>query len=65
MGLKRSNSMREVDDLHFIFINFNVLALAQFLNRIQTALQLSENITIFAIHDMHTCVISKEGHMNI
>jgi hypothetical protein len=45
MNLRWSKPMREVDGPNFIFIDFNVPALAPRLSWIQTALQLSENIT--------------------
>jgi hypothetical protein len=49
--------MREVGP-NFIFIDFIVPALGPRLNWIQTALQLSENITLFAIRGIHTSVIA-------
>jgi hypothetical protein len=53
--------MREVDGVSFVFIDINVPALAPHLNWIQTALQLSENITLCVICGIHTNVIGKEG----
>jgi hypothetical protein len=47
-SLRWSVSTREVDDPRLILIYFNVPALAPRLNGIETALQLSENITLFA-----------------
>jgi hypothetical protein len=64
MNLTWPNSMTEVDDPSFIFIDFQVTALASRLYRIQTALQLSENITLFAIYVIYTSVIGKEGQIN-
>jgi hypothetical protein len=55
--------MREVDGPSFLFIDFNV-ALAPRLSGIKTALQLSENITLFAICGIHINVIGKEGQIN-
>jgi hypothetical protein len=63
MSLRLSLSMKE-DGPSFIFNDFIVTALAPRLNLIQAALQLSENITLFAIRGMHTNAIGKEGQMN-
>jgi hypothetical protein len=41
--------MRKVDDLSLIFIDFYVLAPTPRLNSTKTSLQLSENITLFAV----------------
>jgi hypothetical protein len=51
--------MREIDGLSFIFIDFNAPALALHLSWIQIVLQLSENITLFLIHGIHSSVIDK------
>lgn len=58
MSFTWSNCMREVDDLNLIFIDFNVL------NRIETALHLSENIILFAIRGIYRRVIGKEGQIS-
>jgi hypothetical protein len=63
MNFRRSESERQVDGSSFIFVDFNFPALASRLNWIETALQLSDNIT-FAICGIHTSVIRKEGQMN-
>jgi hypothetical protein len=60
MNLERSMSTREVDGLSLIFIDFYVPALTPRLRGGYTALQLSENITFFAICWIYTYVIGKE-----
>jgi hypothetical protein len=62
MSLSRPKSMREVHYLSLIFIDFNVLALTPRLNSTENSLQLSENITLFAVCRIYkfTSVISKE-----
>jgi hypothetical protein len=60
MSLRVPKSMRKVDGLSLIFINFNVPVLTAHLNSIETLLQLSENVTLFAVCDKCTGVISKE-----
>jgi hypothetical protein len=57
-----SNSMREVDCLNLVFIDFYVPALTPRLDCIKTALQLSENIALLALCLIQTGVISKEGN---
>jgi hypothetical protein len=61
MNLRWSKSMGEVHGPSFIFIYFNGPA---HLSWIQTALQLSENITLFVIHGIHRSLIGKEGQIN-
>jgi hypothetical protein len=53
-------SIRKVDDLSLIFIDFYVPALTPHLNSSETSLQLSENITLFVVCRIYTGVISKE-----
>jgi hypothetical protein len=52
--------MRKVDGLRLIFIDFCVPALPPHLNSTEPSLQLSANITVFAISRIYTGVISKE-----
>jgi hypothetical protein len=54
MNLRGSKSMRKSDDPSLIFINFYVPALTQSLNNTETSLQLSENITLFAVCRIYT-----------
>jgi hypothetical protein len=49
MSLRGPKSMKKVDGLILIFIDFYVPALTQRLNRTGTTLQVSENITPFAV----------------
>jgi hypothetical protein len=56
-------SVGEVDGPSLIFIDFNVAALALHLSGIETALQLSEYITLFMICGIHTSVVGKEGQI--
>jgi hypothetical protein len=60
MGLRGPKSMRKVDGLSHIFIDFYVPALTPRLISMESSLQLSENITIFAVCCIYTGVISKE-----
>jgi hypothetical protein len=55
MNLRWRKSMREVGGPRFILIGFNVPALSLCLECIETALQLSENITLFEIGSIHKC----------
>jgi hypothetical protein len=64
MNHRWSKSIREGDGQSFILIGFNVPALAPCLNLIQTALQLCENKTLFAIRGIHSSAIGKEGQIN-
>jgi hypothetical protein len=50
-------AMRKVDGLSLIFIDFYVPALIPRLNSTETSLHLSENITLFAVCLIYTCVI--------
>jgi hypothetical protein len=60
MSLMGPKSMRKVDGLSLIFIDFYV---SPRLNSTETSLQLSENITLFAVCRiyLYTGVISKEA----
>jgi hypothetical protein len=60
MSLRRPKSMRKVDYLSLILIHFYVPALTRRFNSTETSLQLSENITLFAVCRIYTRVISKE-----
>jgi hypothetical protein len=62
MILPRRKSMREGDDLSLVFIDFYVPAFTPRLNSTETSLQLSENITLFAICRIYTYtgLINKE-----
>jgi hypothetical protein len=51
--------MKKVDDLSIISINFYVPALTPRLNRSETSLQLSGNITLFAVR-AYIRVITKQ-----
>jgi hypothetical protein len=42
-------SMRKVDGLRLIFIDFDVTELTQRLNNTENSLQLSENMTVFKV----------------
>jgi hypothetical protein len=60
MSLGGPKSMRKVDDLSLIVIDFYVPAHTPRLNSTETSLQLSESITLFAVSRIYTSVISKE-----
>jgi hypothetical protein len=63
MSLRGPKSMRKVDGMSRIFIDFYVPALTSRLSSIETSLQLSENITLFAvcrIYSYYIGVIRKE-----
>jgi hypothetical protein len=60
MSLRWPNSMRKVDGLSLIFIDFYVAAFTPRLNSTETSLQLSENITLFAVCRIYTDINSKE-----
>jgi hypothetical protein len=60
MCLRGPKSMRKVDNLSPIFINFYVPEFTPRLNSTKTSLQLSENITLFAICRIYIGVSSKE-----
>jgi hypothetical protein len=51
--------MKEADSPSSIFIDFSVPARAPRLSWTETALQLSENITLFAIYGIHKSVIDR------
>jgi hypothetical protein len=55
-----AKSMRKVDSLSLIFIDFYVPALTPRINMTETSLQLSENISLFENCRIYTGVISKE-----
>jgi hypothetical protein len=63
MSLRGPKSMRQVGGLSLIFIDFYVLALTPHLNSTETSLQVSENITHFAVYRLYTGVISKETYI--
>jgi hypothetical protein len=50
MSFREPKSMRNVDGLSLLFIDFYVLALTPRLSSTETSLQLSENITPFAVY---------------
>jgi hypothetical protein len=56
-SLNRSTSTREVDGLTLISIDFYVPALTPLFYRSEAALQLSDNITSFALCGIYTRVI--------
>jgi hypothetical protein len=62
MSFRGPKSMRKVDGLSFIFIEFYIPALTPRLNSTETSLQLSEYITFFAVYRIYeyTGGISKE-----
>jgi hypothetical protein len=53
--------MRRVDGMSLTFIDFYVPALTPRLNSTEISLQLSENITLFAVCSIYTGVNSKEA----
>jgi hypothetical protein len=55
MTLRESKSMRRVDGLSFILIDFYVPALTPQLSSTETSLQLSENITLFVVCRIYKC----------
>jgi hypothetical protein len=59
-GLRRPKSMRKVGALNLLFIDVYVQVLTPHLNSTETLLQLSENITLFAVCNIYTGVISKD-----
>jgi hypothetical protein len=60
MSLRGPNSMRQADGLRLILIDFYVPALTSRINSNEISLQLSENITFFAVCRIYTSAISKE-----
>jgi hypothetical protein len=61
ISLRGPKSMRKVDGLSLIFIDFYAPALTPPLNRTtESSLQLSEKITLFAVRRTYTGVISIE-----
>jgi hypothetical protein len=53
--------MEELDGLIIILIDLYVPAFTSRFYRGETALQFSENITVFAICCIYTCINGKEG----
>jgi hypothetical protein len=60
MSLRGLKSMRKVDGLSLISIDFYVPALTPCLNSTETLLQLSENTTLFAVCHIYTGITGKE-----
>jgi hypothetical protein len=56
--------MRKADGLSFIFIDFYAPTLIPRLNRTNTSLQSSENITLFAVCRIYTGATSKETELD-
>jgi hypothetical protein len=52
--------MRKVGGLRLIFVDFYIPVLTPLLNITETSLQLSENITLFAVSSICTGVINEE-----
>jgi hypothetical protein len=55
MSHRGPKSMRKVDDLSLIFIDFYVPALTPHLNSTESSLQPSENIILFVVCRMYRC----------
>jgi hypothetical protein len=60
MSLRGSMPMRNVDVLRLIFMDIYVPALTSRFSSIETSLQLSENINLFAVFCINTDVINKD-----
>jgi hypothetical protein len=60
MSLKEIESMRKVDDLSLIFIDFYAPAFTPRLSSSEITLKLHENISLFALCRAYTVFISKE-----
>jgi hypothetical protein len=60
MSFRGPKSVRKVDGLNLIFIHFYVPALTPRLSSTGTSLQLTENITLFAVCCIYTGAISKD-----
>jgi hypothetical protein len=60
MTLMEPKSVRKLDGMSLIFIDFYVPALTPRLSSTETSLQLSDNIRLFAVCRIYTGVISKE-----
>jgi hypothetical protein len=58
MSLRRPKSMRNVNGLSLLFIDFYVPAHIPHFNSTETSLQLSENITLFVDCRIYICVSS-------
>jgi hypothetical protein len=59
MNLRRHKSVRKVDGLSLILIDFYLAAFTPLLNSTETSLQLSENIILFAVCCIYTGVLKK------
>jgi hypothetical protein len=59
ISLNEPKSMRKVDSLSLMFIDFYVSAHTPHLNSTETLLQLSETITLFEIYHIYTGDTSK------
>jgi hypothetical protein len=62
MSLRGPKSIRKVDDVNLIDIDFYVPTLTPRLNSTETTLQLSENIALFAVCRICTGIISKDTY---
>jgi hypothetical protein len=60
VNLRGPRSIRKVDGMSLIFIDFYDSAITPRLDSSETSLQLSENITFFAVCLLYTGVFSKE-----
>jgi hypothetical protein len=60
ISLREPKSVRTVGGLSLIFIDFYVSAFTPCLHSIETSLQVSEDITLFAVSHLYTGVISKD-----
>jgi hypothetical protein len=56
--------MGEVDGLSFLFVNLNVAALTPRLHCGETVLELSKDMTLFAISAIQVRIIGKQGEVN-
>jgi hypothetical protein len=63
VNLNWSKSMREINSLSLVFIDFNATALTLHLNCNKTALQLSENTIFLVIRGISASVIGKVGQI--
>jgi hypothetical protein len=61
MRYRQSTTMREVDPLSFIFINFYISALTPDLHCPETMMEFSNNKTLLAICRIQTGVVCKRG----
>jgi hypothetical protein len=65
INFRGPKSVRKVDLLILVFIDFYVPPLTPRLNSADTWLQLSENITLFAVCHICTGVIKKETYIRV